>query len=91
MSLDRMRAGGNPTTFGDPIPMPEDFESVSGRDVEGLFGQDFARALMQVEVGQWTGPLESGYGVHLVATAATRLPAYNEASTSLLRSSIARA
>ncbi|HEX9724168.1 MAG TPA: peptidylprolyl isomerase, partial [Vicinamibacteria bacterium] len=65
-ALDRLRAEGNPTTFGDPIPMPEDFESVSGRDVAGLFGQEFARALTQMEVGQWTGPLESVYGVHLV-------------------------
>jgi hypothetical protein len=81
-SLDRLRAGGNPTTFGDPIPMPEDFESVSGRDLASLFGQDFARALTQAEVGRWTGPLESGYGLHLVFVREIeqgRLPELDEA------------
>ena len=87
-ALDRLRAEGNPTTFGDPIPMPEDFESVSGRDVEGLFGQDFAGALMQVQVGQWTGPLESGYGVHLVFVREIvpgRLPELDEAREAVER------
>ncbi|HXV60323.1 MAG TPA: peptidylprolyl isomerase [Vicinamibacteria bacterium] len=64
--LDRLRAGGDPSAYGDPILVPEDFESVSGRDVESLFGQGFAGALTQAAVGEWTGPLESGYGVHLV-------------------------
>ena len=87
-ALDRLRAEGNPTTFGDPIPMPEDFESVSGRDVEGLFGQDFAGALMQVQAGQWTGPLESGYGVHLVFVREIvpgRLPELDEAREAVER------
>ncbi|MGH9461854.1 MAG: peptidyl-prolyl cis-trans isomerase [Vicinamibacteria bacterium] len=87
-SLGPLRAGGDPTTFGDPIPMPEDFESVSGRDVAGLFGQDFARELMQVEVGRWTGPLESGYGLHLVFVreiAQGRLPDLDEAREAVER------
>lgn len=65
-ALDRLRAGGDPDELGDPIPLPGDFESVTGRDVAGLFGQDFAQVVVRAEVGEWTGPLESGYGVHLV-------------------------
>lgn len=65
-ALGRLRAGADPAAFGDPLPMPADFESVTGRDVASLFGQDFAGALPEVKVGEWTGPVESGYGLHLV-------------------------
>ena len=30
------------------------------------FGDDFAQELMKIEPGQWTGPVESPYGLHLV-------------------------
>jgi hypothetical protein len=87
-ALDRLRTGGDPAAVGDPIPMPEDFESVSGRDVSGLFGQDFGRALIQEEVGRWTGPLESGYGLHLVLVREIepgRLPELSEAREAVER------
>lgn len=31
-----------------------------------MFGQDFAEALSESPVGQWSGPVESAYGIHLV-------------------------
>jgi len=31
-----------------------------------LFGKAFARELFKLPVGEWTGPVESGYGLHLV-------------------------
>jgi parvulin-like peptidyl-prolyl isomerase len=36
------------------------------RDVALKFGDAFAAALDSVPVGTWSGPLESGYGLHLV-------------------------
>lgn len=87
-ALDRLHAGAAPTNFGDPIPMPEDFESVSRRDVASLFGEGFAEALIQVDVGEWTGPLESGYGLHLVFVRELepgRLPKLDEAREAVER------
>ena len=67
--LEVLRTGGagiDLAELGDPIPLQGAFESISERDVVGFFGEGFAYALMQTEVGRWTGPLESGYGLHLV-------------------------
>jgi parvulin-like peptidyl-prolyl isomerase len=36
------------------------------REVERFFGREFAEELLKAEPGQWTGPLESAYGLHLV-------------------------
>ena len=36
------------------------------REVERSFGRDFAQDLMKIDPGQWTGPVESPYGLHLV-------------------------
>ena len=36
------------------------------RDVARLFGDDFANQLTKIEPGQWTGPVESSFGLHLV-------------------------
>jgi parvulin-like peptidyl-prolyl isomerase len=32
----------------------------------GLFGREFPRKLSALPVGRWVGPVESGYGLHLV-------------------------
>ena len=36
------------------------------REVARSFGREFAQELLKTEPGQWTGPLESAYGLHLV-------------------------
>jgi len=36
------------------------------REVARSFGDDFAQELMKTEPGQWAGPVESPYGLHLV-------------------------
>jgi len=36
------------------------------RDVASTFGQDFADALMKLSPGQWSGPVGSSFGLHLV-------------------------
>jgi parvulin-like peptidyl-prolyl isomerase len=35
-------------------------------DIAKTFGGDFTAALLKVETGRWTGPVESGFGTHLV-------------------------
>ena len=51
---------------GDPSLLPEHLESAPLSRVADQFGQDFAQSLAHVELGQWTGPLRSAYGYHLV-------------------------
>jgi parvulin-like peptidyl-prolyl isomerase len=36
------------------------------REVAIAFGEGFARQLAAAPAGEWTGPLESSYGLHLV-------------------------
>ena len=42
------------------------FDSVDEGEVRRLFGTEFATALAAVPTGTWSGPVPSGYGVHLV-------------------------
>jgi PPIC-type PPIASE domain len=35
-------------------------------EIARLFGEDFARALPALAIGEWAGPVSSGYGAHLV-------------------------
>jgi len=35
-------------------------------EIAKQFGQDFAARLVGIQPGQWQGPVESGFGVHLV-------------------------
>ena len=52
--------------LGDATSLPSGFEQMSAVEVEAIFGPDFAAALMRLEPGRWSGPITSGYGLHLV-------------------------
>ena len=70
---------------GDSIPLDPVFDKTSSRAVGSLFGERFAAALGKLAPGRWQGPVESGYGVHLVLLSArneggpARLEAVREA------------
>ena len=67
--LARLREGVAPDDFaglGDPFLLPSAFEDVSETDVARQFGGVFAEHLFDVQPGAWFGPIESGYGLHLV-------------------------
>jgi hypothetical protein len=51
---------------GDSRMLETRFEDVSRRDVEAQFGPGFAARLEELQVGRFEGPVESGYGAHLV-------------------------
>ena len=42
------------------------YENVAQRDVERVFGREFADALAKQPPGSWAGPIASGYGAHRV-------------------------
>ena len=62
------RAGGEADTsaFGDSFLLGHSFASLPAIEVATQFGQPFATKLGEVLPGRWQGPVESGYGVHLV-------------------------
>jgi parvulin-like peptidyl-prolyl isomerase len=57
----------DPAQLGDRLLLLESgYENAPQAEVARLFGADFAEALVQQPVGQWIGPIASGYGAHLV-------------------------
>jgi parvulin-like peptidyl-prolyl isomerase len=67
--LARLRAKGPDARtdgLGDASMLPAEQALVPLREVARSFGDDFAQELMKIEPGQWTGPVESPYGLHLV-------------------------
>ncbi len=75
--LADLRANGEPVepaVLSDPILLPYDLESLWESEIARLFGQEFASRLTEIEPGGWTGPVISGYGLHLVRVR-ERLPA----------------
>ena len=54
------------TTLGDSLMLEQQHEQVTEHDVTRLFGKEFASKLFTLPIGNWQGPIQSGYGMHLV-------------------------
>jgi hypothetical protein len=52
--------------LGDPTMLPANQPLAPLFDTARTFGDDFAKALTSAAPGQWFGPVESPYGLHLV-------------------------
>lgn len=68
-------------SLGDPFSLQREFWDVSATDVDRVFGRGFASRLESAGVGAWAGPIESGYGLHLVwidAYTPARMPDIDE-------------
>jgi parvulin-like peptidyl-prolyl isomerase len=59
-------AGADFSQKGDRLLVGQGFEAVAQFEVAKKFGAAFAQALLQAPIGEWTEPIGSGYGVHLV-------------------------
>jgi peptidyl-prolyl cis-trans isomerase C len=67
--------------LGDPFMYQDYYGDRSFDDMAKLFGLNFARALVNLKTGVWKGPVESGYGWHLVfvdASVSSRVPTFEE-------------
>lgn len=64
--LGRIRAGADPQGLGDPFPRGSAFPPRSATEIDGLFGPLFGERVIDLPVGQWSGPIASSYGLHLV-------------------------
>ena len=67
--LAELQAGRGPANAldaGDPTLLPAAMESASSQEIANTFGSEFAAKVEEAPVGQWAGPFESGYGMHIV-------------------------
>lgn len=56
----------DPVTLGDAGLVPPHLPLLGLRALERRFGVEFARRLAELPVGEWTGPVSSRHGAHLV-------------------------
>jgi hypothetical protein len=82
----RALASGN-VSVGDPTMLPAEREG-RATEIERTFGPEFERALRDLPVGGWQGPVRSAFGLHLVELTA-RTDA-REASLAEARPEVAR-
>jgi hypothetical protein len=52
--------------MGDPLPIPSEIDGLRLSEIGRLFGTVFSQQLEAVDSGEWLGPVESGFGFHLV-------------------------
>ena len=74
---DRSRA----PEIGDRFALSVDYAGKTVREVDQSFGMSFGEQLIEAPVGEWVGPTESAYGLHLVRVlerTAPRMPEFNE-------------
>jgi peptidyl-prolyl cis-trans isomerase C len=56
---------------GDPFMLNTDYVKISKQEATRHFGKTFAEDLFTLTPGSWQGPIQSGYGIHLVRLADT--------------------
>jgi hypothetical protein len=89
--LGELQAGRGPADVaaaGDPTLLPPDMQSASPQSIANTFGSDFAAQVEEAPMGQWSGPLQSGFGLHLVRVderVAGALPAFDQIRPIVLR------
>jgi hypothetical protein len=85
-ALNKLTAKPEDSTASDELADPFMFQDYYGdRSPEQLakeFGPNFAQSLFQLKPGAWQGPVQSGYGWHLVwidSITPSRVPEFEEA------------
>lgn len=87
-SLTALRAGQEASVSGASTLLPASMPLTATRVIDSVFGAGFSKGLIELETGPWTGPIQSGYGVHLVQVLAFepgRTPPLSEIRTDVLR------
>jgi len=51
---------------GDAFMLQQYYPEKTEQEISRLFGNEFSQETFELPVGQWTGPVRSGYGLHLV-------------------------
>jgi hypothetical protein len=65
-TLRKASPDGDPGGHGDAFPLASAYTDIDGDEIASIFGARFADRVTELPPGAWHGPVESGYGVHLV-------------------------
>jgi hypothetical protein len=79
--LAALRAGRPAIEVGDRTPLRDAYDGAPHQQVSVLFGAALADALFTLPPGDWSGPFESDFGLHLVrlrSRSERRLPSFDE-------------
>lgn len=83
-ALERLRRerpeGAQLDQWGDRLMLPSTYSNATEPAIARDFGETFAKAITELSPGNWEGPVESGYGLHLVRVTARVDPAVPELS-----------
>lgn len=64
-----LQDGADPSTLSPGSLLPASFPMTPAPVIDRTFGEGFDRVLLDLPIGQWQGPVESGYGLHFVRVA----------------------
>ncbi len=73
--LARLKSGASPESMGDPTLVSFNYELETKSEISRTFGEEFAAQVIKLEPGNWTGPVYSAYGAHLL-NVSERIEAY---------------
>jgi hypothetical protein len=86
--LNAAGRGADISRRGDPFLLDHTFDGVPSGVIAKQFGESFAAAVARLPLGRWQGPIDSGYGAHLVyvgAREAGRMPALDDVRDAVRR------
>lgn len=76
--LRRATAPDAADVLGDGGALAPSYQDIADFEIEARFGPEFAAAVLSVDPGRWSDPIQSAYGLHLVwvehRTAGAHLP-----------------
>ncbi len=90
-TLAELRRAGNKvdvSALGDSLMLGNEFKALPASELVKQFGEKFAARVGEMPTGQWQGPIESGFGVHLVLMSARTdgsLPALEDVRAAVRR------
>jgi hypothetical protein len=91
--LKDLQAGAKPESLGDPTLMRHTFDLAPLSVIARSFGGEFAQDIAKLSPGQWTGPLYSGLGGHLILVTESikaRMPELTEVRAQVEREYLAQ-
>ena len=65
-ALNLIKNGSSDANFGEPFLLGKNFSSKTIREIERSFGKTFSEDIQNLTIKEWSGPLISEYGSHLV-------------------------
>lgn len=65
-TLHAVQSGTDWKSLGDPFIQKRSYAALPESEVTRLFGPDFASAMFKLDAGQWSRPIGSAFGLHLV-------------------------